>query len=51
MDAVFSAVLRHQVSPECTLELGTTNAGMCGLGLDDQNVFVRAGYNFPMGGA
>ena len=51
MDAVFSAVLRHQVSPECTVEVGTTNATMFGLGLDDQDFFARIGYNFPMGGA
>jgi len=51
MDAVFSAVLRHQVSPECSVEVGTTNATMFGLGLDDQDFFARIGYNFPMGGA
>jgi hypothetical protein len=48
-DAVFSAVLRHPVSPEVCLEVGTTNAGPAGLGLDGQDVFVRVGYNFPMG--
>ena len=51
MDAVFSAVLRHQVSPECSVEVGTTNATMFGLGLDEQDFFARIGYNFPMGGA
>ncbi len=49
--AVFSAVLRHQASPEVEVELGTTNAGPAGLGLDDQDIFVRLGYKVPMGGA
>ena len=48
--AVFSAVLRHPASPEVTVEVGTTNAGPGGLGLDDQDIFVRLGYNFPMAG-
>jgi len=49
--AVFSAVIRHQVSPEMEVELGTTNAGMSGLGLDDQDFFLRVGYKVPMGGS
>jgi hypothetical protein len=48
--AVFSAVLCHRVSPEMELEVGTTNAGPGGLGLDDQDIFVRVGYTFPLGG-
>jgi hypothetical protein len=47
--AVFSAVVRHQFSPEVTAELGTTNANPVGLGLDDQNWFVRLGYHTTMG--
>ncbi|MBN1458192.1 MAG: hypothetical protein JXA57_01560 [Armatimonadetes bacterium] len=49
MDAVFSAVLRHAFSPEIEAEIGTTNAGPSGIGLDDQNFFVRVGYNIPLG--
>ena len=48
--AVFSAVLRQQLSPEVTAEIGTTNADPLGLGLDDQNIFVRVGYSFPLKG-
>jgi hypothetical protein len=46
--AIFSAVLRHRFSPEVTAEVGTTNASPIGNGLDDQEVFVRVGYSFPM---
>ncbi len=46
--AVFSAVLTHPVSPEFEIQVGTTNAGPCGLALSDQDVFVRLGYNVPM---
>jgi hypothetical protein len=46
--AVFSAVLRHKFSREIEAEVGTTNAGPSGIGLDDQDFFVRVGYNFPM---
>jgi len=49
--AVFSAVLRHRLSPKVEVEVGTTNAGPGGLGLDDQDIFVRLGYNIPLGGA
>lgn len=49
--AVFSAVLSHQASPEVEVQIGTTNAGPSGLGLDDQNVFVRLGYTVPMAGS
>lgn len=48
--AVFSAVLQHKFSAEVTAELGTTNASPIGTGLNDQNVFVRVGYSFPMKG-
>ena len=46
--AVFSAVLRHKFSREIEAEVGTTNAGPSGIGLDDQDFFVRVGYNFPI---
>jgi hypothetical protein len=49
-DDVFSAVLTHPLSPVCEVQVGTTNAGPSGLGLDDQDVFVRLGYIFPIGG-
>jgi len=47
--AVFSTVLTHRFSPEFEAQIGTTNAGPSGIGLDDQDVFVRLGYTFPMG--
>jgi hypothetical protein len=50
MKAVFSAVLGHAFSPAVEAEIGTTNSGPSGIGLDDQDFFVRIGYNFPMGG-
>ncbi len=46
--AVFSAVLRHRFSSAIEAEIGTTNAGPSGIGLDDQDFFVRVGYNFPV---
>jgi hypothetical protein len=46
--AVFSAVLTHAVSPEFEVQVGTTNAGPGGFGLDDQDIFVRVGYTVPM---
>ena len=49
--AVFSAVLRQPVSKDWTVEVGTTNAAPGGIGLDDQDWFVRVGYNIPLGGA
>jgi hypothetical protein len=51
MSSVFSAMLRHVFSPAVEGEIGVTNAGPSGIGLDDQNVYIRFGYNFPMGGA
>jgi len=48
-DSVFSAVLTYPFSPEWTVEVGTTNAGPGGFGLDDQDFFVRVGYRVPMG--
>jgi hypothetical protein len=50
MDGVFSAMLRHAFSPEVEAEIGTTNAGPSGIGLDDQNFYISLGYNFPLGG-
>jgi hypothetical protein len=47
--AVFSAVLTHRFSPKLEAQIGTTNAGTSGIGLDDQDIFVRLGYTFPMG--
>jgi hypothetical protein len=47
--AVFSAVLTHRFSPEFEAQVGTTNAGPAGIGLDDQDIFVRLGYTFPIG--
>ena len=49
VDAVFSAVLSYPFSPEWTVEVGTTNASPGGLGLEDQDFFVRVGYCVPMG--
>jgi len=51
MKAVFSAVLRHRLSSAVEVEVGTTNAGPSGIGLDDQDFFLRLGYTFPIGGA
>ena len=48
--AVFSAVLRHRMSDKVEAEIGTTNGGPGGLGLDDQDFFVRLGYSIPLGG-
>jgi len=49
--AVFSAVLRHRLSPKVEVEVGTTNAGPAGLGMDGQDIFLRLGYTIPLGGA
>ncbi|NIQ99902.1 MAG: hypothetical protein GTN78_06825, partial [Gemmatimonadales bacterium] len=49
-DAVFSAVLRHRFQEAWEVEVGTTNAGPSGIGLDDQDFFIRLGYTFPIGG-
>jgi hypothetical protein len=46
--AVFSAVLRHEFEEGFSAELGTTNADQLGFGTDNQNWFVRIGYNFGM---
>lgn len=46
--AVFSAVLTHRFSNKIEVQVGTTNAGIAGVGLDDQDIFVRLGYTFPM---
>jgi len=46
--AVFSAVLRHKFSSEFSAEVGSTNANPVGLGLHDQNWFVRLGYTIPL---
>jgi hypothetical protein len=46
---VFSAVLRQCFPNGFFGEVGTTNADQVGLGLDDQNFFVRAGYVFSFG--
>jgi len=47
--SVFSAVLSHKFSKQVEAQIGTTNAGPAGIGLDDQDIFVRLGYTFPMG--
>jgi hypothetical protein len=44
---VFSAVLRQKLSPDITLEVGTTNSDPVGIGLGDQNIFWRLGYQIP----
>ncbi len=49
MDGVFSAMVRHAFSPEVEAEIGVTNAGPSGIGLDDQNFYISVGYSFPMG--
>lgn len=48
--AIFSAVLRHRFSSVLTAEVGTTNASPIGTGLNDEDIFVRVGYSFPMKG-
>jgi hypothetical protein len=50
-DGVFSAVLTHKFSDAVTAQVGTTNAAPGGIGLGDQDIFVRLGYSFPMGAA
>jgi hypothetical protein len=50
-DDVFSAVLRHRFAESWEVEVGTTNAGPGGIGLDDQDFFIRFGYALPIGGA
>ncbi len=47
--AVFSAALTHKFGKGIEAQVGTTNAGIAGLGMDDQDFFVRLGYSFPMG--
>ena len=46
--ALFSAVLRRTFPEDLTVELGTTNASPIGLGLGDQDVFVRVAYDVPL---
>ena len=46
--AVFSATLRRPVGDFITVELGTTNAGPLGFGTEDQDIFIRLGYDVPM---
>lgn len=48
---VFSAMLRTPLGQGTWLEIGTTNASPIGLGLADQDVFVRIGHQVPIGGA
>lgn len=48
-DGVFSAVLTYDPATEWSAQIGTTNAGPGGLGLDDQDFFVRVGYDIPLG--
>jgi hypothetical protein len=47
--AVFSAVLRHALSPRVTSEVGTTNAAPGGTGLSDQDWFLRMAVTMPFG--
>jgi hypothetical protein len=44
---VFSALIRQKFSSDFTLEVGTTNADPVGIGLNDQEIFVRLGYLIP----
>jgi hypothetical protein len=46
--ALFSAVLRRQFPEDLTVELGTTNASPVGLGLGDQDIFIRVAYDVPL---
>ncbi len=46
--AVFSAMLRRTFGEDFWLELGTSNASPVGLGMGDQDVFVRLCYDIPM---
>ena len=45
--AVFSALIRQRFSPDVSLEIGTTNADPVGVGLNDQEIFIRLGYLIP----
>lgn len=47
-DAVFSAAIRKPLGPVSHIEIGTTNASPIGTGLDDQEFFVRLGYDVPI---
>jgi len=49
MKSVFSAVLTYRFTPQIAAQIGTTNAGPGGIGLDDQDFFLRVGYDFPIG--
>jgi len=44
---VFSALLRQKLSSDVSLEVGTTNADPVGIGLGEQNIFWRIGYEIP----
>ncbi len=46
--AVTSAFLRYRFSSESTIEIGTSNAGPTGTGLDDRKPFIRVGYSIPI---
>lgn len=48
LKGVFSAVLRRPAGEGVTVEIGTTNASPIGLGLEDQDIFVRLGYDVPV---
>jgi len=46
--AVFSALVRRGFGEDLWVELGTSNASPVGLGMGDQDVFVRVCYDIPM---
>jgi hypothetical protein len=46
--AIWSALLRRQFGPRTAVELGTTNASPIGTGREDQEFFLRFGYDLPL---
>lgn len=48
-DSLFSALIRYPIDRGTHLEIGLSNASPIGLGLGDQDFFVRLGYSFPVG--
>ncbi len=45
---VFSAMLRRPAGRDMYMEVGTSNASPIGLGLSDQDFYVRLGYDYPL---
>ncbi len=47
-DPIFSTLLRYMVDDQMDLEFGLTNASPIGLGLGDQDLFLRLTYSVPL---